>query len=37
MMYVDIPIWLSVAMMIVGLVALAWSSDTFVKLQMKDH
>lgn len=30
MMYVDIPIWLSVAMMIVGLVALAWSSDTFV-------
>lgn len=29
-MYVDIPIWLSLAFMLGGFVALAWSSDTFV-------
>ena len=30
MMYVDIPLWLSVVLMIFGFAALAWSSDTFV-------
>ena len=29
-MYTDIPFWLSIVMMVVGFVALAWSSDTFV-------
>ena len=29
-MYPDIPIWLSVAFIVVGLVALAWSADAFV-------
>ena len=29
-MYADIPMWLSLVMMIGGLVALAWSSDLFV-------
>ena len=29
-MYSDIPLWLSIAFMVGGLVALAWSSDVFV-------
>ena len=29
-MYVDIPLWASILFMAAGLVALAWSSDTFV-------
>ena len=29
-MYTDIPFWLSLVMIVGGLVALAWSSDAFV-------
>jgi cation:H+ antiporter len=29
-MYTDVPFWLSIVMIVAGLAALAWSSDTFV-------
>ena len=29
-MYPDVPLWLSIVLMVGGLVALAWSSDLFV-------